>query len=224
MSAILSIVVLLVFVTTAWTQDLQKSAPKTKLEAFTGATGAVLLKGYTEMGSVKGAGSANMTAMTFRNAATGKETSGIIIEIRGSGSSYANAPRSYIDYDEISGLLDGIDYITKTDSTVTKLKNFEAIYSTKGDLRITVFNNSAGKLSAAIQSGRYSSQNAFITLNQLKEFRALIVKAKHVIDVSKEQKQEVNPPGKPLESHTNSQPASKSPISLFAPSPAGSWK
>jgi hypothetical protein len=43
--------------------------------------------------------------------------------------------RSYIDYDEIVGLIEGLDYIAKADANMTKLKSFEVSYSTKGDLK-----------------------------------------------------------------------------------------
>lgn len=219
MKTILAITnVLAIIATPVYAQDLQKSEPKTKLEAFTGTIGAVVLKGYTRIGSIKGTGSVQLTAMMFRNAATAAETSGIIIEVHGGGTSYSNTPRSFIDYDEINGLLEGMDYISRTDPSVTKLKNFEAIYTTKGDLKITVFNQAGGKLNVAVQSGRYSSQNAFLTLSQLKELRALIVKAKQVIDrpanIPEETKVPVSENRQPL----------NSPSSLFAPSSAESWK
>src|SRR5262249_46694453 len=46
-------------------QQTQPSPPKTRLEAFTGETGAVVIKGYAEIGSVKGRGELAVVAMMF---------------------------------------------------------------------------------------------------------------------------------------------------------------
>jgi hypothetical protein len=110
-----------------------------------------------------------------------KKKTGIIVEVKGAGS-YSQDGRSLVDYDEISGLLDGISYVSKVQKSDTKLRNFEATYSTKGDLNVTVFNDSSGKNSAAIKIGRIGSQQAFISMDNLAQFARLIVQAKDVLD------------------------------------------
>lgn len=165
----------------AVTQELKQQAPKTQLEAFTGENGVVVIKGYTNVGDVSGTGKVNVTAMTFKNANTGKETSGIVVEVK-TATAYSNASRSFVDYDEISGLLAGMEYVYKTDKSVTKLKNFEATYSTKGDLKVTVFDDSAGKKNVAIQVGTIGSGQAFLGLDKLAQFAQLIIKAKDILD------------------------------------------
>jgi hypothetical protein len=164
-----------------WAQELQRQAPKTQLEAFTGEIGAVIIKGYTEIGSVSGSGRIEVTAMTFRNAKSAQEKSGILVEVKGAGS-YAQNGRSLIDYEEINGLLDGISYVTKVQKSDTKLRNFEAIYSTKGDLKVVVFNDASGKKSASIQVGSIGSHQAFINMENLAQFARLIIKARDILD------------------------------------------
>jgi hypothetical protein len=63
-------------------EPAQQPAPKTKLEAFTGETGVVMIKGYTEIGSVNATGTISVDAMTLRNARTGTESSGIVMTLR----------------------------------------------------------------------------------------------------------------------------------------------
>ena len=155
-------------------------APKTKMEAFTGATGIVTIKTYTTIGEVRATGCAEVTAMTFRNAATGQTQSGITIEISEPGRS--SPVRSFIDYDEIQGLLDGIAYIAKTDDSVTEHPFYEAGYSTKGDFSIVVFNNANGVRRASIRSGTIGGQQMFVALVDLEKFKELIAKARSVID------------------------------------------
>jgi hypothetical protein len=165
----------------AITQELKRQAPKTQLEAFTGENGVVVIKGYTEVGSVSGTGKVDVTAMTFRNANTGKETSGIVVEVK-SAAAYSTASRSFVDYDEIAGLLTGMEYVYRSEESSTKLKNFEATYSTKGELKVTVFSVGAGKRNATIQVGAIGSSQVFFGVEKLPQFAQLIIKAKGILD------------------------------------------
>lgn len=162
-------------------QELQRQLPKTQLEAFTGEIGAVIVKGYTDVGSVSEMGRVTVSAMTFRNANNGQEKSGILVEVKSAGS-YPQESRSLIDYDEIGGLLEGISYVSKIEKRDTKLRNFEAVFSTKGNLKVTVFNDSLGKKSASIAVGSIGSQQVFISMEKLATFARLVVKAKDVLD------------------------------------------
>jgi len=72
---------------------------------------------------------------------------GIVIDVKESGT-YERSDRSFIDYDEIDSLFKGIDYISKVKPENTRLANFEAIYATKGDLKVVTF-SSSGKEAAA---------------------------------------------------------------------------
>ena len=101
-------------------QELQRQLPKTQLEAFTGEIGVVIIKGYTEIGSVSGTGKVGVDAMTFRNAKTGQEKSGIVVEVKGAGS-YTGTGRSLIDYEEITELLNGISYVARRSYEISKL-------------------------------------------------------------------------------------------------------
>jgi hypothetical protein len=157
--------------------------PKTELETFAAQTGVVIVKGYSEIGSVSGyAGKASVDCREFTNAANGNKSYGIVITVKESKSYGIDSDNSFIDYDEISSLIDGIAYIRKIDKSVTNLSNFEATYSTKGDLQITVFNQDNGNLKACINSGVIGRTSAFITLDQLDQFRTLLIQAKAKLD------------------------------------------
>jgi hypothetical protein len=94
-----------------------------------------------------------------------------------------------------------MEYVYKTEESVTKLKNFEATYSTKGDLKITVFNSRAGKKSAAIQVGTIGSSQVFFGLDKLPQFAQLIIKAKGILDnpetAGESQTDPAHPPSEP---------------------------
>lgn len=158
-----------------------REAPKTQLEAFAAETGAVIIKGYSELGKVSGMGSVEVDCREFTNASNRKKTWGILIEVTESSRLERNS-KSFIDYDEIESLIEGIDYIGRIDSSVTRLPSFEATYTTRGDFAVTVYNNSAGKLSVAVSSGRIGRATAFIGIEKLDELRALITRGKATLD------------------------------------------
>lgn len=156
--------------------------PRTNLEAFAGRSGTVVLKGYTSVGKIKGLGDVEITAMSFRSGGGSEESSGILLEVSEPRlSSDREAARSFIDYEEIAGLLDGIDHIRNANHSVTKLANFEAIYRTKGGVWITVYNATEGNR-VAVQSGRIGGQTATLELEHLDQLRALILRAKEILD------------------------------------------
>ena len=159
-----------------------KKEPKTKLEAFQAQTGAVIIKGYSNIGRISALGSIEVTAMEFTDASTGRKQKGIVIEIKESNR-FENSDRSFVDYDEIETLLKGIDYISKVTANATNLSEFEATYKTNGDFKLTTFSNSrTGKISAAVRSGYIRPATSFISLQQLSELKSLIVKAKQKLD------------------------------------------
>lgn len=167
-------------------QQLAQSevSPKTKIEAFQAQTGAVVIKGYSDVGSIVAMGSVEVTAMEFTDAASGKKQPGVVIEVKESGR-LENKDRAFIDYDEVDALVKGLDYISRATRDVTKLSQFEATYQTKGRFSATTYSNSAGKIAAAIKSGSIRPATAFLSLEQLGELRALIVQAKQKLDAAK---------------------------------------
>lgn len=162
----------------------EPAPPKTKLQAFEALTGAVIIKGYTEVGSVEDMGRLTVSAKEFTNAADGKAQYGITVGVAGGGQ-FERENTSFIDYDEIDSLLAGIDYVKAINKSVTKLRGFEATYRTRDDFTVTVFSGSDDKIQAAVTSGRFSSATAFISLEKLASFRALVVEAKKTLDALK---------------------------------------
>src|ERR1043165_3776858 len=95
--------------------------PNTKVEAFAAQVGSVIIKGYTKLGVARGDyGSVEVQAMEFANANSGKKEYGVLLQVNEAGR-LEREHRSYIDYDEIASLLNGIDYVAKTDKSATKL-------------------------------------------------------------------------------------------------------
>ena len=152
------------------------SEAKTKLETFQAQKGAVLVKGFSRIGKISALGTVEVTAMELTDAATGKKQTGVAIEVQSGRMENS----SFIDYDEIPSLLEGLDYIAKATANVTKLKDFEARFNTRGNFGAGTYSGSKnGKVEATVTSGRIS---AFLSLQQLGEFRTLVSQAKQKLD------------------------------------------
>jgi hypothetical protein len=152
------------------------SGPATKLEAFQSRTGMVRIKGFTEVAAIQGV---SIQAWEFRDAANpASRAPGIVVEVK-EYSAYGNSRenRAFVDADEIDSLLKGIDYISRAEKSVTKFSNFEAVYDTKGDLRITAFNDRNGKIKAAVDCGKIGKTTAFLELTELAKLRDAIALA-----------------------------------------------
>lgn len=156
---------------------------KTQLEAFEAQTGTVIIKGFYTLGTISEMGKISVQCLEVRNVSTGIKNLGIVISVEESGR-LERSNRSFIDYDEIDSLLKGIAYIAKVTSDTTKLKDFEAIYKTKGDFAVALFSSSSHKdgIGVAITSGYIGAVTAYISADKLTEFFALIVKAKETLD------------------------------------------
>lgn len=179
---VVTAVLVILFTSTAYGQEqAEMQKPATKLEAFQARTGIVVVRGFTTVGSVRGMGTVTVNARDFRDASNPKtRLTGVSITVKESGR-LERENTAFIDSDEIGSLLAGLDYVSKATKDVTPLTNFEAEYRTKGDFRITVFNNASGELSAAVSAGRIGKTTAYIKLPQIFELRQLILGAKSKI-------------------------------------------
>ena len=165
--------------------DATKVPPATKLEAFSARTGIVLVKGFTNLGTVNGMGRVSIDVREFRDASNPKSAQyGVAFEVKESGRP-ERENTSYIDEDEIDSLIRGLDYISKIDRSVTTFGNFEAQYRTKGDLSLVVFSGSGGEISLAVSSGRIGRTRAFLKLADIEQIRTLLGEAKKAIASAK---------------------------------------
>lgn len=169
----------------ALAQNLKDSVPqaKTKLEQFSAKTGVVLIRGFHKIGSVQGlySTSVNIEAKEFTNVTDGKKQYGITIESFKEDGRYDKQHTSFIDYDEIDSLISGIEYISKVKASVTKLEDFQADYSTRGDLKISTF-SSGGRIMAAVTSGNIGGVGAYFNIEDLEKIKTLIKQSKEKID------------------------------------------
>jgi hypothetical protein len=190
--AVFSILFLLVATVAVSAQDAQPSPTpeeiQTKLESLMSETGAVIVKGYTRVGSMNGSrGTAFVTAWEVTNARTGRREQGVMVEISDPTQNRPDSEeRAYIDYDELAPLLKGIDYILKLDDRATKLSRYETQYQTRGGLMLATFNTPDGVRTAISTLG---GRRPRFVLRQtgLAEFKNLLESAREVLDATRAQ-------------------------------------
>ncbi len=158
----------------------------TKLEAFENQVGKVIVKAYALIGTITA--KTAVISVAFKESAdvaSGQKEYGISIGIKEENLAEY---RIVIDYDELDSFLDGIEYVSKVEVTVTSLPNFHAIYRTRADFRVLAFstNRQPGTLQTAIQTAYQPAGGKIVLpLEQLAEFKFLIREAKAKLDALK---------------------------------------
>lgn len=89
-----------------------------------------------------------------------------------------------VDYDEMDSLLNGIDYISKVNHTVTSLPDYDVVYATGGGLHLTVYTSQKrpGAIQVAVQSNRANRDRVLLSSDQLARFQNLVQQAKSKLD------------------------------------------
>ena len=141
-----------------------------------------MIKEFSTIGELKDlyGGSVSVDAMEFTNAASGEKTRGIRIEVKQT-SRLERDHSSFIDYEEIASLVNGLDYIGTIDKTSIKLDDFEATYDTKGDFKITVFSQGKEK-KLAVSSGQIGGTLAYFKIGDLSKLQGLLTDAVKKLD------------------------------------------
>ena len=120
------------------------TSTETEFAKFQSQTKTVIIKGYSDIGSFTGKDGSKINIKSFESSAKGLKNYAIQISTDAGGTGGFSV---FIDWDEISSLLAGIDSLLQVNKTSTKLDYFAASYTTRGGLRFTTRNDypNAGK-------------------------------------------------------------------------------
>jgi hypothetical protein len=165
----------------------------TRLEALELRKSTVIVKGYTEVGKVEGEEGASITisAIEMKDSKVGTHEMGLAIMAAGAGQGTRSAI-SYVDFDEIAGLLSAIDSLAKPDPEASKLAAYEAQYRTRSNLEVVSFDSNSQRMISvrAVQvifpSGEVIWSTAHFRLATLASIRKQISDAKDVLDKLRE--------------------------------------
>src|SRR5258705_2340211 len=154
----------------------------TKSEAIEWQYERVLVKGFSQIATFTARDvEVRVDAVELKETATATRAIGLVIALRETGEN-PRENRSFIDYDEIDRLLQGLTAIGRVNESVTKLAGFEARYRTSGDLEIIVFRQSRSGIAASLTAGICERVTAPLTLDELDRLKAHIVEAKTRLD------------------------------------------
>ncbi len=155
--------------------------PQTKLESFETNTSTVIVKATAPIGDVAAeTGVLSIRCREITETGTGRRESGLAIGIK-----QGNWPEEMvlIDYDELDGVLNGLDYLNRVDWSVTSLSGFDAIFTTKGGFRISAFGSRrTGTIEFAARNTRTQRPPVALTRAQVQQLRSLIEQAKAKLD------------------------------------------
>ncbi len=121
--------------------------PATKLEANKPAAGSIVTFGYDDLSNVAGI---SVDARELRDSKN-VPVRGLVVQVY---QSQYREERSFVDVDEIPELLKAIDALLEVKSNPTSFRSFEVRYTTRGELRLTAYNSSAGAIRFAVEAGR----------------------------------------------------------------------
>jgi len=153
----------------------------TKMELLLEKTGAVVVKGSTNVGTINGLrGTAAFTSWEMLDTQAGSALYGISIVIS-DPERPDSAEVAYVDYEELSPLIRGVEQLIRLENSATKLARFEAQYKTQGGLAIFRFNTPGG-YGTAVSAEGVRGPRLVLRPTGLVEFRDMLESAKAVID------------------------------------------
>ncbi|HKO62854.1 MAG TPA: hypothetical protein VJV03_16945 [Pyrinomonadaceae bacterium] len=158
--------------------------PRTKLETLEGDYERVLIKGFTQVATMRLRGTdVRIDAVELKDSGTAVRATGLVIAMRETSGERPSENRSFLDYEEIDSFLRAMDFSAKVNETVTKLAGFEARYRTRGDFELVVFRQGrASGTAASVSTGICDRVTGLLTLDELELLRAHIVEAKARLD------------------------------------------
>jgi hypothetical protein len=145
-------IILLLALGAAWTLNAQTTnTPRTYFEAYNAVADAPLLKGMSVIGTLNN--QINYPVEIRAEELTNLQNSNIVygVSLR-TRISAKQLEIDYIDYDELDGLIRGIQLVSQADHSQVPMDNFEAAYRTRNGMSIVKVSN-GNKLTILIKSG-----------------------------------------------------------------------
>lgn len=157
--------------------------PRTRLEALHMKIGAVLVRGSQRVGAVRhpAQGRVEVAALEVIDTGSNVRARGLSLTIEEAGERGREAVL-FVDYDELTGLLEGLESMSRLDRGETQLPNFEVSYRTKGDLIMSVFSTRGGIIRCVVSGGPDTPAAVSLPAEEVGNLRSLIATAKNRLD------------------------------------------
>ena len=120
--------------------------PLTRLEAFAAQTGALIVKGYTDIGTLNGddATSVLVSAVHFSDGTN--KASGVAVHVAQQVEGRTVQTTAYVDDNELDALIAAIENMSKLQDGASPLQKFDARYQTRGALELVSTNLNGGRV------------------------------------------------------------------------------
>jgi hypothetical protein len=157
------------------------NAPATKIENFELQPDTVIVKGFSQIGTITtSAGIVFVRCKQSLDASTGRALYGISV---GLASDQLHG-FLVVDYDELDALLGGLDYLGKINYDVTPLPAFDAAFTTRSGLCVAAHSERRqGGIQMFLQFA--GAPRIPLSSDQFTQFQNLIVQAKAALDLVK---------------------------------------
>ena len=145
-------IILVMALGAAWTLNAQTTnTPRTYFEAYNAVADAPLLKGMSVIGTLNNQINypVEIRAEALTNLLTSNTVYAVSLRTRLSAT---QSEVDYIDYDELDGLIRGIQFVSQSDHSQMPMDNFEAAYRTRSGLAVLKVSN-GDKLTIVMKSG-----------------------------------------------------------------------
>jgi hypothetical protein len=157
------------------------NAPATEIENFELQADTVIVKGFTEVGSVTTEGGVvSVRCKESDDTTTGRRLYGISVSLESNNL----RGRLVMDYDELDPLIRGLGFLQGISYDVTTMAAFDASFATRSGLRVSAHSD---RRQSTIQVYLQFSDAVRIPLtsDQFTQFRNLINQAKTTLDVAR---------------------------------------
>jgi hypothetical protein len=171
---------------------MNQPASSTKIEAMLAVRGAVIVRGYSDIGGIDGDEGSGMgiQAVEINDVAKGAKEHGLAVAIRQGGDA-GRTIVTYLDYDELDALTSAMNYLQKMDNAVTSLPKYEARYKSKGDLEIANFDSNGVRVISVRgtqitpETGQVHFATAYFPISRMNEVKGLVSAGKEQLDRAK---------------------------------------
>ena len=168
---------------------LNQPTSATRLESMLNTRGTVIVRGYTDIGTVQAADGSgvSVTAVELSDTSRSQREHGLAIGIRQGGQTPVTVV-TYLDADELDSLASALDILGRLDRTVTQLSGYEARFKSKADLEIANFTDESTRFLAVKgkqilpDNGQVLFATAYFPLPRLADLKQLITSARELLD------------------------------------------
>ena len=159
-------------------KSAEPAQPGTKLEAFLGRHGRLIVKDFYDLGQLSSMGHVQMEGLVIYEPGSSDKIKGLRVEVTES-SSLERSNTSFIDLDELKSLSDAISYISDLSKKWQGQSHepyTEIVYSSKGEFDLGFYQKGT-KSSAFVSSGSIGKATAFLKTADLDRLKSMVDQA-----------------------------------------------